>query len=51
MNRDPWEYFAAVFAEELAAQSRWTPEQMDAAADAHDKEPQESKDDADLRSR
>ena len=29
--RDPWADFAAVFADELAAAAKWTPEQMDAA--------------------
>ena len=38
MSRDPWEDFAAVFAEEIAAQAKWTPEQMDAIADEYQRE-------------
>lgn len=36
--RDPWADFSAVFAEELSAAAKWTPEQMDAAAEAYAKE-------------
>lgn len=33
--RDPWADFAAVFSEELADAAKWTPEQMQAAADEY----------------
>jgi hypothetical protein len=36
--RDPWEAFSAVFAEELSAAAKWTPEQMDAMADEYQRE-------------
>jgi hypothetical protein len=35
--RDPWADFSAVFAEELSAAAKWTPEQMDAMADERDR--------------
>ena len=33
--RDPWADFCEVFAPELAAAAKWTPEQMQAAADEY----------------
>lgn len=38
VNRDPWEDFAAVFAEEIAAAVQWTPEAMEAAAAEYQRE-------------
>jgi hypothetical protein len=37
-TRDPWDAFAAEFADVLTAQARWTPEQMDAAAEEYARE-------------